>query len=220
MASIASLSGWMQSGRQKTILGVLYLLTGWLSTMDKTPCLFIPIASAEEIKDAKSWINNSYQWDQRWQDVICQRVGEAIVAWAEVETELLMLYLKAIKAEDGHAAASAWDSLQSPRALIDMTNAAICAMSHTATDLVAWSKINLRLVEKLRRRNLVAHSRVFYDHSAAVENRKMFIGSPKTTTGPQVRVYPSELADMRKVFQELAEAIQAFRAAYFSNDLP
>ena len=181
--------------------------------MEKTPCLFIPIATNAELSDAKSWINNSYQWDQRWQDIICQRLGEALASWTSVELELLQLYLEAIKPKDGRAAMGAWDSLQSPRALIDMTNAAVCVVNDQKADLNVWDKINVDLIKKLIRRNQIAHCQIYYDHNAKTPDRKMFLGSHKQTKGIDQRIYPSELVDMRQVFMTLSERVAAFRAS-------
>lgn len=179
--------------------------------MEKTPCLFVTIATGAELADAKSWINNSYQWDQSWQDLICQRLGEALASWASVESELLRLYLGAIGAADGRAAISAWDSLQSPRALIDMTNAAVCAMDTKKVDLEVWDKINKDLIRKLTRRNRVAHCQIYYDHNAKTPDRKMFLGSHKQTKGIDEPIYSFELVDMRRVFMALSERLAGFR---------
>jgi hypothetical protein len=181
--------------------------------MEKTPSLFIPIASTEEILDAKSWINTSYEWHQEWQDLICRRLGEALASWTSVEWGLLQLYLEAIKPKDGRAAVGAWDSLQSPRALIDMTNAAVCVMDNKKADLEVWGKINVDLIKKLSRRNQIAHCQIYYDHNAKAPERKMFLGSHKQTKGIDERIYSSELVDMRQVFVALSEKIAAFRAS-------
>lgn len=186
------------------------------SPMDKAPALFLPLASAEEIADKTSWVNTSHKWDQSWQDHLCQRLGEAITAWALVETELFALYATAVRAQESRSVGMAWEVVQSPKALIDMTNAAMNGVERVTVNMEAWSKLYIRCGKKLSRRNLAAHGCIFYDHHAAKPDEKLFIASAKYASPIGDRLYASELIDMRNVFQRLSEDLTRFRATTFA----
>lgn len=184
--------------------------------MDKTPSLFTPIATTKELEDRTSWVNTSYQWNQEWQDNICQRLGEAVVSWALIESRLSQLYHHAITPDDLRSATWAWQSIHSAGALVDMADSALRGMENNTIDEKEWRTLLKKVKRQVTKRNRIAHCQIFYDHSARSESKKMFVTSPYQAEGVNRRFYSSDLDAMRARFQETAEELFSFLQKTFT----
>ncbi|MGI0015572.1 MAG: hypothetical protein ACREBU_19320 [Nitrososphaera sp.] len=136
--------------------------------------------------------------------------GECFSAWSGVELNLLAIFVFLLNSPDYEAASSAFYSTTGFRAKLEMVNATVNNSKRVAEeDLKAWRNIYETTSKSSQRRNQLAHNTVYFGRQSDKEQRKMFIGHPRTPYESS-RLHVHDLKQIRDSFASLGGEIFSF----------
>ncbi|MBV5257497.1 hypothetical protein FLX56_03550 [Synechococcus moorigangaii CMS01] len=173
------------------------------SDMDQSN-LFVPIASQQELEDKSSWANTTYQWPQRPFDEFCMAIGQALIAWAQLENRLEAVFTISLQTSSSESAHAVWASLSGFRARLDVTDGALKVNSPSSQIQERWSKIKERCRKKSLRRNDLAHGTMFYEHTNPTISKRFFLSSPDEGGSIAKRTYTSDAIQLRDAFHSIS----------------
>lgn len=136
--------------------------------------------------------------------------GECFSAWSGVEVNLLLIFVFLLKSSDYDPAASAFYSTTGFRAKLDMVDAVVKSSKQVdESALKRWCEIHQTARRASQRRNQLAHDTVYYGRQFEREDRKLFIGDPRTPFS-SARLYVHDLKNIREAFSTLSTELFAF----------
>lgn len=169
--------------------------------------LFTPIATSEELEDKTSWVNNSFEYPIESYNSFFKSYGEAIAAWAKVESSLFTIYAISIKSAEYRSMASGFYSLSGFRAKLDLTNSCVRNVEKLSPDITVWKELYKQCSKKSQKRNFLAHGATYYDHVNPKDHRKFFMAQGH---GIESRMYETDISAIRDLFLELGEQLTKF----------
>ncbi len=136
--------------------------------------------------------------------------GECFSAWSSVEFNLLMIFTFLLQSPSYEAVSSTFYSTTGFRAKLDMVDAVVKNAKHSDERILnSWDDLSKKTSKNSLRRNQLAHNTVFYGRESEHENRKLFIGNPRTPF-EKPRFHTHDLNQIQKSFSSIATDLFAF----------
>ncbi|MHA7871685.1 MAG: hypothetical protein ACX939_04980 [Hyphococcus sp.] len=168
------------------------------------PVPYFPMATEEQLNDAKSWINNSYEIPVEPYVNFFVALGEGIAAWSILEHSLFHVAAVSIESQNGAALFSAYNNLATFRTKLDFVNAAVIQSFGPKKIQEEWTPLYNKLLKKSKKRNAMAHCQVYYDHNEPSLKRKYFIPAEISKGATGKRLYRDDLVSIKKSFDRLS----------------
>ncbi len=162
--------------------------------------LFTPLASTEELEDKNSWINNKYEWPREPYVNICFAIGEAMLAWAQLEMSLYGIFAFSLNSKRERGADATWSTLTGFRLKLELTDKLLVAAKIEKHDPTAWEKLKTSCGKKSKQRNAIAHGTLFYDHNENKPQRKFFLSTADSSGSIKSRQYFLDVVAAKNAF--------------------
>jgi len=143
----------------------------------------------------------------------CAAVGQAMLGWSRVETQVYFAYRINFKAYDHKSATAAWEAIDSFRGRLKMAD--YCIKTRSPEWIEGWDKLKERCRKRSLKRNFIAHSETWYDCKA--QSGKRFFISNLRLEGFDKMLYQRELNDLFVSFDKLANDMIVFFSDKYSS---
>ena len=189
------------------VCGALRRLYSLLLGHQKIDMYFLPIGSTQEREEVGS---SSFVPSQEEYDLFYKTFGECFSVWSELEGNLLAIYVFLLKSASYQAVAASFYSTTGFKAKLDLVDAVIKnSESIDATDLDSWKKLYVKISNKSKSRNQIAHQPIFYGSVNGKKARKLFVAHPRTPT-QGTQLYLNESIQIRNSFLEGSQEVYIF----------
>ena len=136
--------------------------------------------------------------------------GECFSTWSGIELNLSAIFVFLLNSPDYEAASSAFYSTTGFRAKLDMVSATVKNSKRAnQEDVKTWEEIFDSASKSARRRNQLAHNTVYYGRQVDTEQRKLFIGHPRTPYASS-RLHVHDLKQIQESFAAVAGELFSF----------
>lgn len=126
--------------------------------------VFMPLASHFELSSISSWINQGFSFRGDWYINFCCSVGEALMAWGDVESQLAAFYVRLSKPHNPEDSFQHFNEIVSFNSRIDMTRKASRQQALTDDLTEEIAQLLEELSSLVPSRNALAHWRMIYRH--------------------------------------------------------
>ena len=189
----------------------LYFLLFNHKNKQRIDMYFLPIGSTQERGEVGT---SSFGPSQEEYDLFYKTFGECFSVWSELEGNLLSIYVFLIKSPSYQSVAASFYSITEFKAKLNLVDAVIKNSESISTaDLDSWKKLNVKISNKTKSRNQIAHQPIFYGSVNGKKSRRLFVAHPRTPT-QGTQLYLNELILIRDSFfegsQELFNLWQSF----------
>ena len=168
---------------------------------------FLPIGSTLEREEVGT---SSFEPLQEEYDLFYKTFGECFSVWSELEGNLLSIYVLLLKSPSYQAVAASFYSTTGFKAKLDLVDAVIKnSESISSTDLDSWKKLYVKISNKSKSRNQIAHQSIFYGSVNGKKSKKLFVAHPRTPT-QGTQLYLNELIQIRNSFFEGSQELFNF----------
>ena len=189
------------------VLRKLYSLLLSGKNRKKIDMYFLPIGSTLEREEVGT---SSFEPLQEEYDLFYKTFGECFSVWSELEGNLLSIYVLLLKSPSYQAVAASFYSTTGFKAKLDLVDAVIKnSESISSTDLDSWKKLYVKISNKSKSRNQIAHQSIFYGSVNGKKSKKLFVAHPRTPT-QGTQLYLNELIQIRNSFFEGSQELFNF----------
>jgi hypothetical protein len=168
---------------------------------------FLPTGSTEEREEVGT---SSFEPSQEEYGLFYKTFGECFSVWSELEGNLLAIYVFLIKSPSYQAVTASFYSTTGFKAKLDLVDAVIKnSESISTTHLDTWKKLYVKISNKSKSRNQIAHQPIFYGRVNGKKARKLFVAHPRAPT-QGTQLYLNELIQIRDSFFEGSQELFVF----------